>query len=161
VARDGIPHYKRNAWLLRHYQNLFSGEISMSILLMLHSILRWIVVLVAVVAVIKLALGWLRGGAFKGMDRGLVAGFSGLMDLQVTLGLIFLLWNGLATEIGFPRHRLEHAFVMIIAAVVAHLPARWKAAADSLRFRNSLFAILIALALVIVGVATLPGGWSR
>ncbi len=133
----------------------------MSILLMLHSIVRWIIVLVAVVAIVKLALGWLRGGAFKGMDRGLVAGFSGLMDLQATLGIVFLLWNGLATEIGFPRHRIEHAFVMIIAAVVAHLPARWKNAADSTRFRNSLLAIVVSLVLVYIGVATLPGGWNR
>lgn len=133
----------------------------MSILLMLHSIVRWIIVLVAVVAIVKLALGWLRGGAFKGMDRGLVAGFSGLMDLQATLGIVFLLWNGLATEIGFPRHRIEHAFVMIIAAVVAHLPARWKNAADATRFRNSLLAIVVSLVLVYIGVATLPGGWNR
>lgn len=133
----------------------------MSILLMLHSIVRWVIVLVAVVAIVKLALGWLRGGAFKGMDRGLVAGFSGLMDLQATLGIVFLLWNGLATEIGFPRHRIEHAFVMIIAAVAAHLPARWKNAADSTRFRNSLLAIVVSLVLVYIGVATLPGGWNR
>ena len=133
----------------------------MSILLMLHSIVRWVIVLVAVVAIVKLALGWLRGGAFKGMDRGLVAGFSGLMDLQATLGIVFLLWNGLATEIGFPRHRIEHAFVMIIAAVVAHLPARWKSAADATRFRNSLLAIVVSLVLVYIGVATLPGGWNR
>ena len=133
----------------------------MSILLMLHSIVRWVIVLVAVVAIVKLALGWLRGGAFKGMDRGLVAGFSGLMDLQATLGIVFLLWNGLATEIGFPRHRIEHAFVMIIAAVVAHLPARWKNAADATRFRNSLLAIVVSLVLVYIGVATLPGGWNR
>ena len=133
----------------------------MSILLMLHSIVRWVIVLVAVVAIVKLALGWLRGGAFKGMDRGLVSGFSGLMDLQATLGIVFLLWNGLATEIGFPRHRIEHAFVMIIAAVVAHLPARWKNAADATRFRNSLLAIVVSLVLVYIGVATLPGGWNR
>ena len=133
----------------------------MSILLMLHSIVRWVIVLVAVVAIVKLALGWLQGGAFKGMDRGLVAGFSGLMDLQATLGIVFLLWNGLATEIGFPRHRIEHAFVMIIAAVVAHLPARWKNAADATRFRNSLLAIVVSLVLVYIGVATLPGGWNR
>lgn len=133
----------------------------MSILLMLHSIVRWVIVLVAVVAIVKLALGWLRGGAFKGMDRGLVSAFSGLMDLQATLGIIFLLWNGLATEIGFPRHRIEHAFVMIIAAVVAHLPARWKNAADATRFRNSLLAIVVSLVLVYIGVATLPGGWNR
>ncbi len=133
----------------------------MPYLLMLHSILRWIIVLVAVVAIFKLAIGWLRGGAFKGMDRGLVAGFSGLMDLQVTLGIIFLLWNGLATDVGFPLYRIEHGVTMIVAAVVAHLPARWKNADDKTRFRNSLLAIIISLALVFAGVAGLPGGWSR
>ena len=93
----------------------------MNILLMLHAILRWGILLVAVIAIVKFALGWLRGGQFKGMDRGLTAGFSGLMDLQVTLGLILFLWSGFA-GVGFPMYRIEHAVTMIIAAVVAHLP---------------------------------------
>ena len=128
----------------------------MQILLMIHSILRWLIVLVAVVAIVKFALGWLRGGAFKGMDRGLASGFSGMLDLQVTLGLIFLLWSGFA-GIGFPMFRIEHGLTMIIAAVVAHLPARWKTAADKIRFRNTLFCILGALLLIYAGVMRLPG----
>jgi hypothetical protein len=132
----------------------------MQILLMIHSILRWLIVLAAVIAVVKFSLGWLRGGAFQSMDHGLASGFSGLMDLQVTLGLILLIWNGIAGA-GFPTYRIEHTITMIIAAVVGHLHVIWKNADDKLRFRNSLFTILLALVFVFIGVARLPGGWSR
>lgn len=133
----------------------------MTFLFMAHSGLRWLILLVAVVAILKFAVGWARGGQFKGMDRGLTAAFSGLMDLQATLGIIFLLWNGLATEIGFPRHRIEHGVIMIVAAGVAHLSARWKSADDRTRFRNNLFVIIASLILVLVGIALLPGGFNR
>ena len=132
----------------------------MNILLVIHSHFRWVVLLIAVIAVVKFALGWLRGGAFKGMDRGLAAGFSGSLDLQATLGLILTIWMGV-TGGGFPMYRIEHATTMIIAAVLGHLPARWKNAADKTRFRNTLFCILGALLLIYVGVMRLPGGWTR
>jgi uncharacterized membrane protein YphA (DoxX/SURF4 family) len=132
----------------------------MGFLLILHSIVRGVILLVAVVAIIKFAIGWLRGSEFKGMDRGLMSGFSGLMDLQVTLGLILLLWSGFA-GVGFPRYRLEHAVLMIIAAVVAHLNARWRNAEDKVRFRNDLFIILASLVLILLGISVLPGGLSR
>jgi len=128
----------------------------MDILLMLHTIVPLFILLVAVIAIIKFTLGWLRGGEFKGMDRGLMAGFSGLMDLQVTLGIIYLLWNGFAQE-GFPAFRIEHAITMIIAAVVAHLPARWKNVDDKTRFRNNLFVIVAVIVLVVIGVSLLIG----
>ncbi|MCL4267905.1 MAG: hypothetical protein KJZ72_00100 [Anaerolineales bacterium] len=128
-------------------------------LLPLHSYLRWLIVIVAVTAIVKFAIGWLRGGAFKGMDRGLASGFAGLMDLQVLLGLIILI--GLGGSEGYPMVRIEHGVTMILAAVVGHLPARWKNAADDIRFRNTLFCILGALLLVFVGVMRLPGGWNR
>lgn len=127
----------------------------MNILLTVHSYLRWLILIVALVAAVKFALGWLRGGAFKGMDRGLASGFSGLIDLQVTLGIIYLIWNGLAGE-GFPMFRIEHAIAMIIAAVVAHLPVRWKDADDKTRFRNSLFVVLDVLIIIFIGLAFLP-----
>jgi hypothetical protein len=132
----------------------------MALLLSIHSLLRWLILLVALVAIIKFTLGWRRGDAFKGMDRGLASGFSGLMDLQATLGLVFLVWNGLAGA-GFPMFRIEHAVTMTIAAVVAHLPAIWKNADDQKRFRNTLFIIVDTLIIVFIGVARLPGGWNR
>jgi hypothetical protein len=131
----------------------------MALLLGIHSYTRWLIVIVALVAVVKFAFGWLRGGAFKGMDRGLASGFSGLMDLQATLGLIFLVWNGLAGA-GFPMYRIEHGVTMIVAAAVAHLPAMWKNAEDKKRFRNTLFVVIDTLIIVFIGVARLPKGWG-
>jgi uncharacterized membrane protein YphA (DoxX/SURF4 family) len=132
----------------------------MGFLLMLHSILRWIILLVAVIAIIKFAVSWRRGGEFKGMDRGLTAAFSGLMDLQVALGIVFLLWSGF-TSAGFPRYRIEHSLTMSIAAVVAHLSARWKNADAAIRFRNNLLIIIASLVLVVIGISVLPDGLSR
>lgn len=132
----------------------------MNILLMAHSGLRWLVIVVAAVAIIEYLIGWLRRAQFRGMDRGFMAAFNGLMDLQATLGIIFLLWNGFSGA-GFPRYRLEHGLIMIVAAVVAHMSARWKNADDTTRFRNNLFIILASLILVLVGIAVLPGGLRR
>ncbi len=131
----------------------------MGFLLMIHSLVRWLIVITAVIAIIKFALGWLQSGAFQKIDRVLASAFSGLLDLQVTLGVLYLIWNGLAGT-GFPIYRIEHAITMIVAAFVGHLPARWKTAADTIRFRNTLFCIVAALALIYLGVASLPKGWS-
>lgn len=132
----------------------------MDILLMIHSIVRWIIVGVGVVALVKFLMGWLGNGRFSGMDRGLSSGFSGLIDLQATLGLIMLLWTGF-TGFGFPMYRIEHAFTMIVAAVVAHLPMRWKKSPDKIRFRNSFLVVLVTAVLIFAGVASLPNGWAR
>lgn len=130
----------------------------MNLLFIAHSHLRWLILIAAAFAIIKFAIGWLRGGAFKGMDRGLAAAFSGLMDLQVTLGLIYLIWTS-AVGAPFTPNRIEHLTTMLIAAAVAHLPAMWKKSADAIRFRNTLFCVLGALLLVFLGVVRLRGGW--
>lgn len=132
----------------------------MNILLMAHSGLRWLILLVAALAIIKYLIGWLQRGPFRGMDRGLMAGFSGLMDLQVTLGIVLLLWSGFAGA-GFPLLRIAHGLIMIAAAVVAHMSRRWQNAEDATRFRNNLFLIVGALILVLIGISILPGGLSR
>jgi hypothetical protein len=130
----------------------------MDTLLAIHSFVRWIIIVVAVAVIIKFAIGWAANSLFKGMDRGLASGFSGLMDLQVLLGLIYLIWNGIAVT-GFPAYRIEHGVTMIIAAAVAHLPARFTNLNDKLRFQYSLIAILGSLILVAIGISFLPHGW--
>jgi hypothetical protein len=131
-------------------------EILMTILFGIHSFLRWLILLVAVIAIIKFLVGWLRGGEYKGMDRGFMSGFSGLMDLQSTVGVVLLLWSGFL-GVSFPGYRLVHGLIMIAAAVLAHMSARWKNADSMTRFRNNLFVIVGSLILVLIGIAILPG----
>lgn len=123
-------------------------------LLNLHSILRWIVVVAAVIALIKFAAGWFGKMPFKPMDRGLMAGFTGLLDLQLLLGIILLF------VLGIERYRIEHAVTMVIAIVLVHLARRWRDAPDPIRFRNNFLVILAAMLLIIAGVFVLPQGWT-
>lgn len=127
----------------------------MDILLTIHSIVRWAIIAVAALTIFKFAISWATNASFKGMDRGLASGLSGLMDLQVLLGLIFFVWNGVAVT-GFPVYRIFHMLIMLAAAALMHVPSRLKALGDKLRFQYSLFAILGALVLVFVGISILP-----
>src|SRR5574341_1470550 len=126
----------------------------MGYIILIHTLLRWLIVAVGVAAVIWLALGLIRKTAYGRPARILAAAFSGLMDLQGVLGLIYLIWNGLASS-GFPLERLVHTAVMIIAIVIGHLPARWKNADDSIPYRVGLLAVAGALILTFIGVALL------
>jgi hypothetical protein len=130
----------------------------MGFLLTLHSLVRWLIVIVGVVALVKFVIGLVQKSAFSKMDRGLSSGFSGLMDLQVTLGLLYFLITGFG-GVGFPPYRIEHAVTMLVAAGVAHAPSMFKKAAN--KHAVALGAVVGALLLVYIGVARLPGGWSR
>jgi hypothetical protein len=132
----------------------------MNILLMIHSILRWVILLVAVIAIVVFLVSWLRRSQLQGVDRGLMSGFSGLMDLQASIGIVLLIWGGL-TGLGFPAYRIEHGLIMVLAAVVAHLSARWKNVEEPLRYRNYFLIILGSLLLVLIGISILPGAFRR
>jgi hypothetical protein len=129
----------------------------MEILLTLHSWTRWLVVIVGVIAFIKFLVGWLRKSSFQPMDRGLMSGFVGLLDLQFLLGLILFIWGWL--DVGLARFRAEHAFTMILAVALAHMSRRWREADDTTRFRNYALIILGVFILVFAGIAVLPQGW--
>jgi hypothetical protein len=82
--------------------------------------------------------------------------FAGLLSLQWLLGiLLFLVMSSFS--IGY---RWEHALTMTIAVGVSHMHRRWKDAPDAIRYRNSLIIVVVVLALVFIGVARLPQGWS-
>ncbi len=128
----------------------------MDFVLTLHSIVRWLVVLVAVVAVARYALVMAGRAQSSGMDRGLMSGYTGLLDLNVLLGLILII------GLGFTLPRLEHAVTNIIGVAAAHILAqRAKKIEDArIKARTNLLGVVISLAIIIVGVA-LIGGWAR
>jgi len=125
-------------------------------LLKFHGGVRWLAAAVAAIAMVRFAIGWARRSEFKGLDRGLMAAFTGLLDLNVLLGVVLLLILG----DGFPAHRLEHATTMLLAVVVAHLAAIWRRSDQAaVKFRGNLIVVAVAALLVVAGVVRLRGGW--
>lgn len=128
----------------------------MAFVLEIHGLVRWLVALMAIVAIVKFALGWLRQMPYTPADRGIMSAYTGLLDTNLLLGLI--LFFGLGG--GFPMDRIEHASTMIAAIVVAHLSAIWRKSDDAAKkFRNNLIVVVVSFVLVITAVTILRGSW--
>jgi len=125
-----------------------------------HSLVRWLVVIVAIVALVKLALGLVQKASYDALTKRIMVIFSGVITLQWVIGLVFLVVIGGITGFGL-RHYWEHLVVMTIAVGLSHMhnSKRWRDAADHIRFRNSLIIIVVVLMLVFIGVILLPQGW--
>jgi hypothetical protein len=129
----------------------------MSFALTLHSILRWVTILVAVAALIKFGIGWFGKKPFDDTANRLRVVFTSLMDVQLLLGSFYLVLGGLL-GFGWPSYRIEHLVIMVIAVVLAHLTGLGKDKGDNIRYRNGFLFLFASLLVVIVGVSLLPGG---
>ena len=125
-----------------------------SFLFGLHSGVRWLVVLVTVIALIKLVLGIVQKQSYDQLTHRIMLAFSGLTTLQWALGIILLLVTGIFNSGAI----WGHAGVMTVAVAVSHLHSRWKKSDDATRYRMGLLIVIAVLVLVIIGVA-LVGGW--
>jgi len=129
----------------------------MEFLVGVHGLVRWLVVIVAVVAVVRYALVMAGRAQSSGMDRGLMSGYTGLLDLSVLLGVIIIIGLG-----EWEMVQIEHAVTNIIAVVIAHIFAqRAKKIEDpKLKARTSLLGVVISILIIVVGVAFV-GGWAK
>jgi hypothetical protein len=129
----------------------------MDFVLTLHSIVRWLAVLVAVIAVVRFVLVMAGKAQSSGMDRGLMSGYTGLLDSNVLLGLILIIGLG-----EWEAVQIEHAVTNVIGVVVAHFFAqRAKKIEDpKIKARTNLLGVVISILIIVVGVMFV-GGWAR
>ena len=128
----------------------------MGTLMTIHGEVRWLVAILAVVVIIKFAIGWLGRRNYTSLDRSLLMAYTILLDINVLLGLILLFFNG-----GINGPRLEHAVTMLLAVIAGHMTAMWRRSTDSpTKFRNQLLLVALSLLLVFFGVIRLRGGFT-
>jgi cbb3-type cytochrome oxidase subunit 3 len=87
----------------------------MNALFAAHSGLRYLVLLAGLVAVVYFALGLAQKRPYTRAVRTVGAIFSGLMDLQILLGLILVLMGRYYPQL------IGHIVLMVLAAVVVHV----------------------------------------
>jgi hypothetical protein len=140
-----------------------------SILLPLHSILRWVVVILAVITIGRAFYGWLGKKPWVQLDNQLSSYFTIAFDIQILIGLIlyfispltqqaFKNFGGAMGNADLRFFAVEHIFMMILALGVAHAGrtlAR-KAKDDFKKHRNA--ALFYTLSILIV-LSSIP--WSR
>ena len=103
------------------------------IILAIHNIVRWVVVIFAILALVRAYRGWLGKRDWTGADRRAGVFFTSAMDTQVLLGLVLYIFLSPITRTAFsnlgaamsdPGARfftLYHLFYMFLAVVFAHL----------------------------------------
>jgi hypothetical protein len=135
-------------------------------ILTLHSILRWVVLIVAVVAVVRALLGWLGKKEWTALDDRLGLLLSSSMDLQVLLGLILYIFLSPLTRSAFQNFgaamsngalrywSVEHILLMIVALVLIHVGrARSKAAQESPgKYRRALVFFGLATVAILLAI---------
>ncbi len=133
----------------------------MDFLVGLHSLIRWVVVVVAVIALVRYALALAGRAQPSRMDRGLMSGYTGLLDLNVLLGLIVIVSASIsAGQLAIVW--VEHGVTNIIGVAVAHIFARraQKQTDDKAVARLRLIGVVVSMAIIVVGVAIVDG-WRR
>jgi hypothetical protein len=126
----------------------------------LHSAVRWLVVIITVVVLVKLVIGFTQNAAYDSLTSRLMVAFTGGLSLQWLIGLVFLIIYGAYLGFGnLQGHNWLHLIVMTAAVGLAHWQSGFKKLEDRLRYRNTLVVVVIVLALVFIGVQLLPQGW--
>jgi hypothetical protein len=144
----------------------FSMSILYSFTLALHSLLRWLVLIFAVLAVVRAFAGWSGGRPWTRSDDRAGLWFTISLDIQILLGLplYFILspftrvaLDNFGAAMRDPNLRfwaVEHVTMMLLAAVIAHV-ARVRirrAPGDAARHRRAAIGFLIALLLVLAAI---------
>ncbi|MBW6471901.1 MAG: hypothetical protein K0B14_02150 [Anaerolineaceae bacterium] len=136
------------------------------VFLSLHNVIRWVVLVLGVVLVVRSILGWLKKWDYQERDQKLTAFFPGVYDLQILLGIILFFskgWGGVLMNApaevmktaALRFFAVEHWTLMIVAAVLIHIgSAQVKKATESIK-KYKRAAIWFAIALLLT-LASIP-----
>lgn len=134
--------------------------------LFLHSLTRWIVLLLVAGGAIKAAAGAATGAPYVPADRKLGLAATIALDVNFLLGLVLYLglspivrtaWSdmGAAMKDGALRFfAVEHFVLMLLAVVAAHVGTGLakKAADDTGRHKRVALGLTVALLLIVLGI---------
>jgi hypothetical protein len=132
----------------------------MQILLGLHSLWRWVVLIVVIVALIRGIVGWARGGPWTGGDRTLGLLTTSAIDIQVVLGLLLY---GLGQYWTTPGSFIKyiHPLIMLVALAIIHIANVRVKRLDSPIARHRTTTVALVVALLLITAAIPPYAWSR
>lgn len=131
-------------------------------LLLVHSWLRWAVLIAALLSVARALAGARTGRPFTPLDQSTARGFVLAMDVQLLLGLVLHLWASPFTteafgDLGATMRNaplrffvVEHPVGMLVAVALAHIGnARLKKRTESAA-RHKAALVFFGLALLII-----------
>ena len=139
-------------------------------LLQVHNILRWVILLAALITLAKYFMGWFSQQNWRRSDNVFGIVFTSLMDLQLLVGLLLYFVYSPITEAAFQNfgaamqnsdlrfYAVEHSLIMLIAVVLVHIGRvrTKKVETSKAKFRNGLIFFGLAYLVIMLGIP-----WGR
>ena len=137
------------------------------VFLTLHSILRWLVVLAALLAIIRAVTGLSFKRGWMGLDNRAGSWFTILMDVQVLIGIILYFFLSPTTRLAMQNFggamgdsvtrffAVEHVIGMLLAVVAAHVGRALVRRAPNAPAKHRRTLIWFSLSLIIL-LASIP-----
>ncbi len=120
----------------------------MDIVLLIHSLVRFLLLIIALVGIVFTLVAIFQQRAPVKMDQTLGSVFVGMYDLQMLLGLLIILLGGLTQAI--------HPVVMFIGLVVAHgLQTMTRRAERSQVWPMRLALYIAPLVIILIGLSSI------
>ena len=127
-----------------------------------HNVMRWVVVVLAIYALVRVYMGWLGKKEFTETDREALSFYSIGLDIQVLLGLIlyfmgswFNVFGNMGSASGEMRFfGVEHITMMLVAVVLAHLGVVMtkKQTTSPAKFKRAAIFVTLSVLAVLVGI---------
>jgi hypothetical protein len=124
----------------------------MNLLFHLHSGLRYLIVVMALVAFGVFLVGQLRGSTFGRLHRAMGAAYAGLVHLQVTLGIVLV-----AMGRYYPR-LIGHMALMLTAAIVLQVLLSLNTRRAQPSFSRPLLGVVVSILCFVAGLAAIGRG---
>ena len=134
-------------------------------LILLHSLLRWAVILIMVTVTATMAFRYAKASAWTGTDRVAALIFTIVLDTELLVGLVLYgvspitrgAMKDMATAMHEPSVRFfvaEHPTIMVLAVLFAHLGSVFakKAPTDRLKFGRATAFFAVSTGLVLWGI---------
>lgn len=141
-----------------------------SVFLHVHDLLRWVIILAALVTMLKYFIGWFGQKNWEKSDNILGVVFAGLMDLQFLIGIILYAVLSPITQLAFQDfgtamknadlrfYAVEHIAMMLVALALVHIGRVKTKKAKTSRKKFAMSLIFFGIAYIIIFMA-IP--WQR
>jgi hypothetical protein len=134
-------------------------------LLVLHNLLRWVVIVMAILAVGNAYWGWFGKRTWTDRDRKLGSFFAISLDIQLLVGLLVYFLGGyfsrLFSDFGNVMSNsmlrffgVEHFLLMLVAIVIVHIGSARarKAEGDVNKFRTAAIWFTLGIILILIAI---------
>ncbi len=141
-----------------------------SFVLALHNLVRWVVLILSILAAVNACLGWLQKREWTARDSKIGSYCAISLDIQLLLGLLLYFALSPVTRAAFADFgaamgnsnlrffAVEHTIMMLLALVFAHLGNRLprKAPGSAGKFKRAAIFFVLAALLILGGMP-----WAR